>query len=225
MKIDGINITTFGAKLLNYSLAPSTIVNTTTTGYNSLNLILMDTDVQPRQMVLVLHVFGDTESGVLLQVSNLTQALHKKAEIEMPDGYLYTCVYQSAAYTAITSLIYEAQYTVLAVQHGTEITTTLTHAIQTVTAQGNVDTECVLTITPAVDLDSVTVMGITVRNLTANSPVIIDGRRKLISEDEVNKFADTDLISFPKLQPGPNQITISDPSKVTVQLAYYPTYI
>ena len=78
------------------------------------------------------------------------------------------------------------------------------------------------TITPAADLDSVTVMGITVYNLAANIPVIIDGRNKLVTEGGGNKFADTNLISFPRLKPGPCTIRDFGPHR-TLQSSF-PTF-
>ena len=65
---------------------------------------------------------------------------------------------------------------------------------------------------------------ITIYNLTANQPVIIDCENKEITENGVNKFLDTDIIDFPKYKSGNNSINVSS-SDVTIQLTYNPTYI
>ena len=63
-------------------------------------------------------------------------------------------------------------------------------------------------------------MGITIKNLTTNTTVTIDGINKTVMAGADNKWADTDLIDFPVLQPGKNEITMS--SKQPVVISYYP---
>lgn len=219
-----VNGASCDAIILSYRIGQSIL--TAEYSQSATSLYLFSSTVGVRPLSLKTLVRGQSRAECEVKISNIMQTLHGKNEIEIVGGNCYTAVLTSAkdpepiGYAAMT-----AEYEFVAIAHGKEVIQEIGSGVDIVCTSTVPETACVLTITPAVDLDSVTVMGITVHNLTANSPVIIDGRRKLVTEDGVNKFADTDLISFPKLKPGANTITISEPTNVTVQLAYYPTYI
>lgn len=159
-----------------------------------------------------------------IAASNFMRQLRGKNEIAIIGGNQYTAVLLSAkdlipiGITAMT-----AEYEFAAVAHGDEIVRTIANG-DTVECGSTVpETDCVLTVTSAANVASASVMGVTIQNLAADVPVIVDGRSKLVTAETANKFADTDLVSFPTLRPGANPITIS--GAVTVQLAYYPTYL
>jgi phage-related protein len=65
---------------------------------------------------------------------------------------------------------------------------------------------------------------ITVRNLHANTPIIIDGEKGLFTESGANKFNDIDTWGFPVLQPGQNTISI-DNSNIAAQISYKPKFM
>ena len=224
--MDILNFTNYGARLVEYAVQSDHIANTYYLGKNASTPLLLESERSMRSLSVNLEFRGKDRQETTQRISNFTAAVAGKCEIKLPDAYYYTCIFQSASEPTVTlPTMMDVAFTFSAIRHGAEVTTTLTQASQGVNVQGNTEAECVLTITPAADLDSVTVMGITVYNLAANIPVIIDGRNKLVTEGGGNKFADTNLISFPRLKPGPCTIAISDPSNVTVQLSYFPIYI
>ena len=65
------------------------------------------------------------------------------------------------------------------------------------------------------------VLGVTVKN--AAGIVIIDGLKKTVTKDGLNKFADTNLTSFPMLQPGLNTVDIEGASEV--EISFYPIFL
>ena len=70
----------------------------------------------------------------------------------------------------------------------------------------------------------VILQGVTIKNITVGTKIVIDSVSGLITADGKNKFGDSDLIDFPVLQPGKNQIT-SSASDVSITVSYTPIYI
>lgn len=89
---------------------------------------------------------------------------------------------------------------------------------------GSIESGARITVTPKADIDELVVYGITVKNLSANMPFIIDGILGEVKSNGINRFADTDLIDFPKAFPGNNTLEVSD-NTCTVEVAFYPTFI
>lgn len=88
---------------------------------------------------------------------------------------------------------------------------------------GNTPSGLRITIIPKTDMDSVTVAGITAKNLSAHVPFIIDGIDGKVTSAGLNRFLDTNLIDFPTIEPGKNHIDI--PSGVDVSVAFYPVFL
>ena len=88
----------------------------------------------------------------------------------------------------------------------------------------NTKTAFRIIITTAAALESLTVNGITVNDLPANSELIIDSVNGLVTCNGVNKFKDTDLINFPYLDPGSNIISCSS-SVSGIKVEYTPIYM
>ena len=99
---------------------------------------------------------------------------------------------------------------------------------QIITVSGNRQTAAIVTLTPTIDMGSVTLTGfgkaITVKNLHKNIAVIIDGEQGLITENGINKFADADMWDFPTLNPGANTINLSIPG-APLNIQYKPKFI
>lgn len=97
------------------------------------------------------------------------------------------------------------------------------NTLLTTNNNGTRECSCILEVTPTT-ATSVTVNDIVLNNLIPNKTIIIDGYKKTVTQDGVNKFMDVSLFDFPKLKPGINRFNISDiTTKAT--LKYYPTYI
>ena len=95
---------------------------------------------------------------------------------------------------------------------------------QTINVPGNLETPAIVEITPSVDAIDLTINGlsedpITIRNLKQNKKIIINGEDGTVLQDGINKFMDTDLWEFPKLNPGANTITISK-NTVDINIKY-----
>ena len=88
---------------------------------------------------------------------------------------------------------------------------------------GNTESGLRLEITSGEDIGSVYVAGIVIHNLEANVPFLIDGIAGTVTSGGINRFLDTNLISFPKASPGENTISIY--GDVQVKASFYPVFL
>lgn len=223
MTINGVEIGEFGASLLTYKASPANIQHAVTTGYNSAFPVLMDTEIGTKTLTLTMHIRGGSLKLVAEKEALLLEALYKQSEIELPDGYFYRCMYQSATVDRIMDTLSELTVTLDAIRHLPLVTVQVAQGEFTVLCQSTIPTECRLSVTPNSAASSCTVYGITITNLTAGTPVVIDGMNKTVTQAGINKFLDTDLLEFPRLQPGINQIPFS--GDIQVSASYYPTFL
>ena len=111
---------------------------------------------------------------------------------------------------------------------GTQETINFTGTTKTFTAKGTADTMAVLSVSSTVGLNSLTITGltqkpITVQNIAINTPVIINGEKCTVEENNKNIFGRTNLWEFPVIKPGQNTITLSSACSCT--LTYKPRYL
>ena len=142
------------------------------------------------------------------------------------NGYSYKCIYESndiSEHITPTNKIISLAFNVSRMWR-TENISLKDNTEYSFNIRGTKAIDPVITITPLNDMESFIYDDITIYNLTANQPVIIDCENKEITENGVNKFLDTDIIDFPKYKSGNNSINVSS-SDVTIQLTYNPTYI
>lgn len=89
---------------------------------------------------------------------------------------------------------------------------------------GTVESGMRIKVSSASSLQNVKVAGITIKNLEPNEEFIIDGIEGKVTSNGVNKYAETDMIEFPKVKPGENVVSISGGS-VNVTVEFYPVFI
>lgn len=84
---------------------------------------------------------------------------------------------------------------------------------KTIFVKGNMETPCIVEITPKADISDITLRGfgdepIVVRNLVKGNTVVIDGEKGRITVNGVNKFNDVEMWEFPRLSIGENKLLI-----------------
>ncbi len=226
MKINGINLEQYHAKLLDYVPGGTAVTNHYNLGYRSLSPVLLDTEVALKTLSVTLTIQGQDRQEAAEYLSMLNKVLYRESELEMPDGYLYFCILTGISEAAHTSEgLCDVTYTFDAVQRLPLVTAALeSKSEQTFYCQGEVACECRLTITAPQDLEAFTINGLTIQNLEQDVPVVVDGLKKLVTQAGENKFQETNLVDFPRLEPGQNTFTLSD-ATVAVQVEYYPTFL
>lgn len=211
------------AKLLNYSVSGSTISNDYFKGRKSSQLLLMDTEIGVKQLTVILDFTGKTRDHVEWARSFLVSRLIGKHEILMPDGFYYTSILSEAGEPEVISENIQTLTLVFdCVQHK-ELTKVQLTASGSVFVDGTVKTDCCFEIISTSTKTNFKINGITISKLTANRPFVIDGMTKRVLENGGNAFDKTDLIEFPKLEPGNNVITMSSNANLTV--TYIPVFI
>lgn len=100
---------------------------------------------------------------------------------------------------------------------------------KTIFVKGNMETPCIIEITPKADLSEITLKGfgddpIVVRNLVKGNTVVIDGMKGKVTVNGINKFSDVEMWEFPNLKYGYNKIVIAK-DECMVNIKYTGEYI
>ena len=170
------------------------------------------------------------------EIEQLKSRLRKeftKGTIKFTDiDFYYTGIADSVDFEPTVSIpgMYEGDFSVsfFAIAEGEQKSETISSS-KIINVLGDNVTPCIVEINPTVGLANVVLSGladesITVKNLTTNKKVILDGEKCLVTQDGRNKFPDCDFWQFPRLQPGENKITISQ-SSCNVTIKYKPRYL
>lgn len=222
MTINGTDIANWKAKLSDFTPSPYEITHETTADSGTLYPSILHTTVAPLSLSVTLDVYGRDMEDAERKASHLLHEMGGQCEIGGPDGFLYRSLFVSASRSRPADWIVTLTATFEAVRQKPLQSRALHAGDNAVFCEGNMEAECRLRIVPAAE-DCCTVMGITVKNLTFNNEVVIDGIAKNVLEGEKNKFPDTDLTRFPSLKPGENHIAVTGDAAVTLE--YYPTYL
>lgn len=221
-KINGRHLDMFNAKLLDYTVGECDYKD----GYllPSARLIpeKLRSRIGLRPITLTVDFEGADIHSITLLISNLTAMLRKEARLLLPDGFNYWCEFDSASTPKLVApLIMQVKFSLSGFRHGSMQHRTLT-STRTIKVEGNYETPARLVVTPAEGVTEFSVAGITVVNVTGT--VTIDGiYTTIMDENGLNKYRDApEMTVWPTLQPGENEIRVSD--GVKVELSYYPIY-
>lgn len=173
-----------------------------------------------RSIKLTFDFFGNSPNETALHISDMTDELQKGADILLPDGFYYWCVYDSAGEQKRKApWIEQVKFTLHGVRHGKLEEITLEESGK-INALGNIETPMIVTLTPETGEDTMTFQGITI---SSSRPVTIDGFYTTVKNDlGYNVFGDTDMTEWPKLKPGENVITMT--GVASAEISYYPIW-
>ncbi len=222
--IEGASFGTYGAHLLDYEIDPCDYDNGYVLPPNSMIPVKLKHRLGLRGVVLTVDFEGDSQYEIAQNISEFTELLHNGADILLPDGYSYNCVFKkTSAPKEKAPWIRQVKFTLEGYRHGALETKTLT-ATGSIFVDGNYPTPAILKITTSAT--SATVCGITITNI--DGVILIDGYKKKVTQDKngaiTNKFADTNMTEFPKLTAGYHEIAITASAAITVEVSYYPLY-
>lgn len=235
MLVNGIDITTYHAKLLNKDIQTATITVFDDWLRKALNPLYLGMQETFKSIKLQFVVEDTTDDDCLMDISNLISQL-KKCTVKFDDiDFYYDCTIANTDHGRLVEKGYFAVNVELksGYAYGEEVTATINHVDHIdIYVLGNLPTPARITITVPINMSSFTITTtdtifhwtITVNNLLANVPVIIDGELGTVLQNGSNKFGDTDFWEFPILQPKANTIAVSN-SNCVVSLLYKPKYI
>lgn len=239
MKVNGKHISLFGAKLVDYSVSGTPLTQHTSdiTKYGIINKYITKTG---NKTISINLAFKATWIPALHYIPSIRERLNKVTEqitqfdseiancdmvmLELPNGYTYLCVPTVLGTPADDgSSTHDSTYTFTGVQVAPMITVNPNNGI--INCTSNTETDCIITVTATDTIESAVVYGITIKSLSENDVVVIDGIKKTVLCNGTNKFADVDLTSFPTLQQGENIFDVTPADDLEVSVSYYPTFI
>lgn len=231
MLVNSIDITTYKAKLLNKNIQTAEITIYDDWLRKALLPLYLGKQETFKSIKMQFVIADTTDNDCLEDISNFISQL-AKCIVKFDDvDFYYNCTLVSKEH----SQLIETGYFGLDVElksgyaYTAEVTETINHTTHIdINTLGNLPSPARVTITPSINIAGLTITGfetaITIYDLLANVPVIIDGELCTILQNGSNKFGDVDLWSFPVLLPRPNTIAV-DNTNCVVTIKYKPKYI
>lgn len=239
MTVNNIDIANYSARLLSYSVSGTTLANNVSANNNLVKMpALYSTEYGTRTLTVTLTFFPrldgcsskstDIIDRYTVATDNIAkfeaEIIGKTVEIALPDGYIYTSIVTSiSAATFDSSGEHDVTYIFMAVRHKPTITATVAPNGK-IYCQSTTPCKFKLKVTLPEQSSMLSIMGIVVINISANTPLVLDGELGLITLGGVNKFLDSTLFDFPLLYPGTNTISCNN-SQADIQVIYTPVYV
>lgn len=239
MTVNNIDIANYSARLLSYSVSGTTLTNNVSANNDLVKMpALYSTEYGTRTLTVTLTFFPrldgcsskntDIIDRYTVATDNIAkfeaELIGKTVEIALPDGYIYTSIVTSiSAATFDSSGEHDVTYIFMAVRHKPTITATVAPNGK-IYCQSTTPCKFKLKVTLPEQSSLLSIMGIVVINISANTPLVLDGELGLITLGGVNKFLDSTLIDFPLLYPGTNTISCNN-SQADIQVIYTPVYV
>ena len=238
MTINGNSINLYHARLLNYSLSGTSLNHSVSNAGEILRLPQIYYSVlSPRTLTISLTFFpvaagsDSRKTSVAERLERSTENLvrfeseivGKVVEIGLPDGFFYT-----AYVTELQEPTFDATgqqdvvYTFNAIRHKQPETIEV-NAGGKVYCKSNTKTPYRIILSVPSARESITICGIVIHSVAANTEIVIDSEMGLITAGGVNKFGDTDFVDFPYLIPGENTISCNVPN-AAITIVYTPIY-
>ena len=241
MQINGIDISRWHARQWAVSIGNHAITNNSEWNRGSPDPFLIGGTVGFKTIKLTLLIKDSTREVMTLDRSNIVAALLEPVDITL-DGFAHkfrVVLSKDASFEESVNYRQDRWHKLtLELQcdeYGPKLSGSGTTTVSIVNP-GNLNTPAVLELLPSISTIPVTIRGIcrdpltgeddpiTVRNLTTDKKVIIDGETGLITQEGVQKAGDVDFWELPVLAPGENTITC-DNTNITMTIKFKPRYM
>lgn len=239
MTINGVDIQMYNARLQNYSVSGTALTHNLSTVNTLLRMpSLFSTTLGTRALTITLtfrpcqHGSDSKRMSVMEKLATAAENIARFeaeivgriVEITLPDGFIYTALATTLpAATFDSSGEHDVTYTFSAIRHTAEEIFTITSGGK-VNCKSTTKTPVKLVTNISSAMNEVEIYGIKIKNVTANSEIVIDSIDGIVTMNGANKLLDTDLVDFPFLAPGYNVISCSDNTAV-IKVIYTPVYV
>ena len=224
--VSGIDVyQSFNADLKEYTVEPGTLTVDYQQRIGKSGLLLFGSESTPKLLTLAFYVGGEDKDEAQINAERLIQSCSRECVIRIGTSrFEYAALLSGAptvedtgvqSYLLVTLVLY-------AVRRLPLVSVDFAGKTLQLDNPGAVASGLRITLTPTKKITSMQVGDVTVKNLAANVPFVIDGLSGTVTADGENRFADTDLTQFPQIQPGENEISLSQ--AVPTTLEYYPTF-
>lgn len=239
MRINGNDISIYGARQWNVTPAFSALTNKSQWAAGAALPLLLESEVGMKRIKVSVMMEGENRGAIWRNANRLVAALLKPVEIKL-DGFpnLYHVVLSNATYAELSLQKYhKATLEFIGYEHGEENTVKGGMGKRFyVEILGDIETPAVIEIKPLIGKASLTIKGIvwdcraeedrpvTISKLTARKTIVLDGETGLITEDGANKIGDVDIWGLPMLRPGTNLLEL-DQEDVEWVVRYKPRFV
>lgn len=219
-RINGSSLGLYRARLLDYSIGAVEYSDSYIKPAAKPFPVMLTPKIGLRELSLTFDFEGDDAREISKSISELTAVLMTNADIELPDGFHYWCVFDSASSQKhVAPWIDQVTFNLHGLRHEEMRTSRFTNSGKMVVA-GNMKTPAIVKLTPATGVSSMSFNGITVNSSIV---VTIDGVNTTVENSNgVDVFGSTNMTEWPKLDPGDNMIIIVG---CTAEISYYPIFV
>lgn len=214
MRINGIDIRTYGAKQWNFTYEHNSLRNESEWVVGAAIPYLAGSTVEFQEFSVVLMMKAQGREQIRRNCSQILTMLKEPATLDL-DGFAtkFRAVLKSHSETERSLQKYHLlNLSFQGYEFGADVTGTGTGMV-TITNPGNLTSPGVITVTPSADEDII-IDGlpdpITIEDCAADIPVTINGITGIIMQGETPKAADVEMWSLPAFAPGENRIVCSD---------------
>ena len=187
---------------------------------------LLRSEIAEKPLSIKVHILSKNRCDAMETASNLVLALNKKVEIYGPDKLYYSAVLSAAPSFNRVSIGYmEITFAFKAVAHGALQTIKIPRNNYPLHYPGTAPAGYRIEFTTPSALSNFTVNGITLTNIPNGAEIVIDGIEKRVTQNGINKFAETDLIDFPRFDPRSPDTVVTMSQYIPVTIKFYPTYM
>lgn len=248
MSINGVDISAYGARLLDYSVGATTMTKAQASSSYCVVPAVFKTNLGTRPLSITLSFAPTDNTGwhsIWLNKSNFDTLLanNTPVEITLPDGFIYSAIIDTASnITPDKTDCFDVTYTLRAIMHLPE------KIISPVTAsnnfwldpKGTATVNCKIKMVPEQACSTITVKitnqsatkvivpTITFTDVPAGGELVVDGFNKTVTLNGKNYMGNCDLVTFPLLEPIYSAVYITPAStiaKIATTISYYPTYV
>lgn len=231
MIINNINISEFGGKVQSKSFSDSPVVKSATWLLNAPKPLVIGENKGFKSLSLKLLFQGSSRNDVNNKINSF-MAQVSECDIKFKNlEHYYHCYYESSnrEETKIDEWLF-VNINFICYEYDEEKTFNFNGLEEfTINNIGTDVTPAILEITPNINIANITIEGladdpIIIKNLNVNKKIILDGELQKITVDGINKFSDTEMWDFPKLNPGINLIKVNR-NTCNIKIKYKPRFI
>lgn len=229
MKVNGIDISTFKAKLMSRTITTPEFNTVYQWGTDSLNYYYSQIGTDKfRTLKMKLDIICSNANELEVMKTKLVREL-QETSIKFDDiEYNYNgFLVKEPSFTYIMKGNETIDVELLVVAEKDEVTVTIPVGTtsKSIDTGGTSSTPCIIEVTPTTTVSSLTIGGLSsnilMEDLVANRKYIINGYNGTVTENGVNCFSKVDLWELPKLYAKYNNITINS-SYVKVVFRFNP---
>lgn len=231
MIINNINISEFGGKVQSKSFSDSPIVKSATWLLNAPKPLVIGENKGFKSLSLKLLFQGSSRNDVNNKINSFMPQI-SECDIKFKNlEHYYHCYYESSnrEETKIDEWLF-VNINFICYEYDGEKTFNFNGLEEfTINNIGTDITPAILEITPNINLANITIEGladdrIIIKNLNVNKKIILDGELQKITVDKINKYGDTEMWDFPKLNPGINLIKVNR-NTCNIKIKYKPRFV